>query len=186
MAKKIRIAEDALVSMLSERNTEGIEILYDNYSSALYGVIFRIVQSDEIAENVLQETFLKIWNNFARYDEAKGRLFSWMVSIARNMALDVVRSKDFNQARKNHTIDGSVSFVDSAFRTTYNPETIGLKDLVTRLDPEYRQVIELLFFGGYTQSEAAAKLDIPLGTVKTRSRAALLKLRQQFDGVKTN
>ena len=186
MAKKIRIAEEALVSMLSEQNTEGIEILYDNYSSALYGVIFRIVQSEDIAENVLQETFLKIWNNIARYDESKGRLFTWMMTIARNMALDVVRSKGFSQQRKNHSIDGSVSFTDPTFRTTYNPETIGLKELVNRLDPEYRQVIELLFFGGYTQSETAAKLDIPLGTVKTRSRAALLKLRHQFESVKTN
>ena len=184
MARRIQIAEESLVSLLSERNPEGLEILYDNYSSALYGVIHRIVQHDEIAEDVLQETFLKIWNNFAQYDPGKGRLFTWMINIARNMAIDKVRSKEFSQKQKNRDIADSVSFVDFDNQATYNPETIGLKEMVRKLEPEYRQIIDLLFFGGYTQSEAAEKLNIPLGTVKTRSRAAILKLRLQFDNVK--
>ena len=172
--------------MLSERNTEGMEILYDNYSSALYGVIHRIIQDDEIAEDVLQETFLKIWNNFNQYDPGKGRLFTWMVNIARNMAIDKVRSKEFSQIRKNRPLSDSVSFGDFDNQATYNPETIGLKEMVRKLEPEYRQIIDLLFFGGYTQSEAAEKLNIPLGTVKTRSRAAILKLRMQFEKEKVN
>ena len=167
--------------MLAGRNTEGMEILYDNYSAALYGVIHRIIQSDEIAEDVLQETYLKIWNNFPQYDSAKGRLFTWMVNIARNMAIDKVRSREFTQKQKNRDLADSVSFVDFAGQATYNPETIGLKELVQNLEPEYRQIIDLLFFGGFTQSEAAIKLNIPLGTVKTRSRAAIMKLRQLFD-----
>ena len=79
--------------MLLAREAKGIEILYDNYSAALYGVIHRIIQNDEIAEDVLQETFLKIWNNFGQYDSVKGRLFSWMINIARNGAIDKIRSK---------------------------------------------------------------------------------------------
>lgn len=167
--------------MLSDRNTEGLEILYDNYSAALFGVISRIIQHEEMAEDVLQETFLKIWNNFPQYDAAKGRLFTWMVNIARNMAIDKVRSKEFSQKQKNQDISDSVSFVEFGNQATYNPETIGLKEMVRKLEPEYRQIIDLLFFGGYTQSEAAEKLNLPLGTVKTRSRAAILKLRQEFD-----
>jgi RNA polymerase sigma factor (sigma-70 family) len=185
VARRIQISEESLVSMLSERNTEGMEILYDNYSSALYGIIHRIIQNDEIAEDVLQETFLKIWNNFGRYDASKGRLFTWMVNLARNMAIDKVRSKEFSQKQKNRELTESVSFVDSDNQATYNPETIGLKEMVRKLEPEYKQIIDLLFFGGYTQSEAAEKLNIPLGTIKTRSRAAILKLRQQFDNVRT-
>ena len=167
--------------MLSGRNAEGLEILYDNYSSALYGVIHRIIGDAEIAQDVLQETFLKIWNNFSMYDGAKGRLFTWMVNIARNMAIDKVRSKEFNQRKQNHPLTDIVSWQDSANQTTYNPETIGLKEMVHKLEPEYREVIDLLFFGGFTQNEAAEKLNIPLGTVKTRSRAAIMKLRQLFN-----
>ena len=165
---------------------KGIEILYDNYSSALYGVIFRIIQNDEIAEDVLQDTFLKIWNNFPQYDAAKGRLFTWMVNIARNQSIDKVRSKDFVNQSKNQPIDKTVSFVDMNKSTSYNPDTIGLKEMVKKLDVEYRQIIDLIFFEGYSQSEASEKLGIPLGTVKTRSRAAIMKLRQQFESVNGN
>jgi RNA polymerase sigma factor (sigma-70 family) len=167
--------------MLADRNTEGMEILYDNYAAALYGVIYRVIRQEEIAEDVLQESFLKIWNNFARYDATKGRLFTWMMNIARNMAIDKVRSKEFSQKQKNRDLSGSVSLPDFESQAAYNPETIGLKEMVRKLEPEYREIIDLLYFGGYTQSEAAEKLDIPLGTVKTRSRAAILKLRQQFE-----
>ena len=170
--------------MLSNRNAEGLEILYDNYSAALYGVIYRIIGEEKIAEDVLQETFLKIWNNFSMYSPEKGRLFTWMVNIARNSAIDKVRSKEFSERRKNHSLTDSVSLEDFGNHTAFNPETIGLKDMVRKLEPEYRQIIDLLFFGGFTQQEAAEKLNIPLGTVKTRSRAALMKLRQLFNMVK--
>jgi RNA polymerase sigma-70 factor (ECF subfamily) len=167
--------------MLSEQSTEGLEILYDNYAAALYGIIHRIVRHEEVAEDILQETFLKIWNNFKQYDPAKGRLFTWMVNIARNLSIDKLRSKEFAQNQKNHPLTESVSLLDSGNQFPFNPETIGLKEMVSKLEPEYRQIIDLLFFGGYTQNEAAEKLNIPLGTVKTRSRAAISKLRQQFE-----
>ena len=115
------------------------------------------------------------------YDPAKGRLFTWKVNVARNMAIDKVRSKEFSQLKKNHSLSDSVSLVDFDKQATYNPETIGLKEMVHKLEPDYREIIDLLFFGGFTQNEAAEKLNIPLGTVKTRSRAAILKLRQLFN-----
>lgn len=171
--------------MLSDRNQEGMEILYDNYASALFGIIHRIIQNDEIAEDVLQESFLKIWNNFEMYDPAKGRLFTWMLNIARNMAIDMVRSKEFIQKQKNRGLSDSVSSADFQDLSAYNPETIGLREMVRKLEPEYKQIIDLLFFGGYTQSEAAEKLNLPLGTVKTRSRAAIQKLRYNFVNART-
>lgn len=163
-----------------------MEILYDNYSSALYGVIFKTIRKDEIAEDVMQDTFLKIWNNFPQYDSSKGRLFTWMVSIARNQAIDKVRSKDFVNQTKNQSIDNAVSFIDLNTNTSYNPDTIGLKEMVRKLDVEYKQIIDLLFFEDYSQTEAAEKLGIPLGTIKTRSRAAIMKLREQFKLVSEN
>ncbi len=185
VARRTQIVEESLLTLLSEHNQEGMEILYDNYSSALYGVIHRIVQNDEMAEDVLQETFLKLWSNFSQYDARKGRLFTWIVNIARNMAIDKVRSKEFTQRKKNRDISDSVSSVDLVYQTAFNPDTIGLEEMVVKLEPEYKQIIDLLFFGGYTQSEAAEKLNLPLGTVKTRSRAAIQKLRQIFDNVRT-
>jgi len=167
--------------LLSGKDAKGIEILYDNYSAALYGVIYRIVGKDEIAEDVLQETFLKIWNNFSQYDASKGRLFTWILNIARNLAIDKVRSKEFVSQSKNRPLQDSVSSIDVSNEFSYNPETIGIKEMVRKLEPEYKEIIELLFFGGYTQSEAAEKLGIPLGTVKTRSRSAIMRLRNQFE-----
>lgn len=179
MGRKTKIEEEDLIRLLAGREKQGIEILYDNYSAALYGVIQRIVVSDEIAEEVLQETFLKIWNNFAQYDPSKGRLFTWMVNICRNLAIDKVRSKDFVNQNKNQSIDNAVSLSDH--KTSFDPDLIGVRDIVKKLEPEYRQIIDLLYFKGYSQSEAAEKLNIPLGTVKTRSRAAIQRLRVYFD-----
>ena len=165
---------------------KGMNILYDNYSAALYGVIFRIVKTQEIAEDILQDVFLKIWNNFSQYDPGKGRLFTWMVNIARNQSIDKVRSKDFVNQQKNQSLDKTVSFMDLDKSTAYNPDTIGIRELVGKLDEEYRKIIDLIFFEGYSQSEAAEKLNIPLGTVKTRSRSAIIKLRQQFEKAEKN
>jgi RNA polymerase sigma factor (sigma-70 family) len=180
LGTRIKIEEEKLVKSLADREAKTFEILYDNYSSAMYGVIHRIVKSDEIAEDLLQESFLKIWNNFHQYDSSKGRLFTWMINICRNLAIDKVRSKDFTNQYKNQPLEKTVSSESNLVQADYNPDTIGLKEMVKRLDPEYRKIIDLLFFEGYSQSEAAEKLNIPLGTVKTRSRAALQKLKSIF------
>jgi RNA polymerase sigma factor (sigma-70 family) len=180
VGKKVKIEEAVLVKMLAVRNEKAMEILYDNYSAALYGVIQRIVQNDEIAEDVLQEAFVKIWNNFLQYDASKGRLFTWMINICRNLSIDKVRSKEFTNQNKNQSIEKSVSSYNQLVTASYNPDTIGIKEIVDKLEPEYYQIIDLLFFKGYSQSEAAEKLNIPLGTVKTRSRAAIQKLKGIF------
>ena len=180
MGIRTEINELELVRKLTNRDTKGLEILYDNYSSAMYGVILRIIQNDEIAEDLLQEAFIKIWNNFMQYDAGKGRLFTWMINICRNLAIDKLRSKDFVNHNKNQSIENSVSGIVNIM-SSYNPDTIGIKEIVRKLEPDYRTIIDLLFFEGYSQAEAAEKLNIPLGTVKTRSRAAILKLRMLFD-----
>lgn len=170
------IVDEELIKRLASRETKALEILYDNYSAAMYGVIHRIVQSDDIADDVLQETFKNIWENFAQYEAGKGRLFTWIINICRHLAIDKVRSKDFINQNKNHPIEYSVNNV-RLISNSYNPDTIGIKEIVRKLEPDYRTVVDLLFFEGYSQAEAAQKLNIPLGTVKTRSRAAIIKLR---------
>ncbi len=151
------------------------------YSGALLGVISRIVVQTEVAEDLLQETFIKIWNSAGSYDSSKGRLFTWMMNVARNLSIDKLRSKDFKNAAKNHTIENNVSFIDQQKKVSFNADTLGLKDLVTNLKPDFKDVLDMVYFKGYTQLETAEELNLPLGTVKTRVRMAILELRKKFN-----
>lgn len=150
------------------------------YSGSLYGVIYRIVQHEEIAEDLLQDTFVKIWNSFPLYDPAKGRLFTWMVNLARNLSIDKIRSRDFRNNSKNQDLENTVNVIDEQRSTEINPDLIGVKELVKLLKPEQKSVLDLVYFRGYTHVEASEELGIPLGTVKTRMRMAIITLRKFF------
>jgi RNA polymerase sigma-70 factor (ECF subfamily) len=126
----------------------------------------------------MQETFVKIWSNFSQYDKTKGKLFTWLVNVARNLAIDTTRSKSFKNQNKNLEIDKVVGYIDSHKSTSFNPDQIGLKTMLEKLRPEQREIIDLAYFKGYTQVEIAEELNIPLGTVKTRMRMAIMQLRQ--------
>lgn len=180
-SKKISLSEEELVLKLKSQDTIAIRALYDMYSGALLGVIERIVQHTEIAEDLLQETFVKIWNSAGSYDTSKGRLFTWMINIARNLSIDKVRSKDFKNSNKNQDIENNVDFIDAQKEVTFNADLLGLKDMVTALKPEFKAVLDLVYFKGYTHVEAAEELGLPLGTVKTRVRMAILELRKHFN-----
>jgi len=179
--RKITLSEEELVLALRNREKIAIEALYDMYSSSLYGVISRIITETATAEDLLQETFVKIWHSFSAYSAEKGRLFTWMVNIARNLAIDKVRSKDFKNQNKNQDIENNVTFVDEQKNTVYNPELLGIKDLVGKLKPDQKAIVELVYFKGYTHVEAADELGIPLGTIKTRLRMAIMQLRTHFN-----
>jgi len=151
------------------------------YSSSLYGVISRIIIDTATAEDLLQETFVKIWHSFSSYSTEKGRLFTWMVNIARNLSIDKLRSKDFKNQNKNQELENNVTFIDEQRSTVYKPELLGIKDLVETLKPEQKLILDLVYFKGYTHVEAADELGIPLGTIKTRLRMAILQLRKHFN-----
>lgn len=178
---KISLSEPELIQALRTKQAIGAEALYDMYSASLFGIIIRIVQHQEIAEDVLQEAFVKIWHSFAAYDDTKGRLFTWMVNVARNLSIDKVRSKDFKNNLKNQDIDNTVSVVDEQTSTSINPELLGVKELVNKLKPEQKTILDLVYFRGYTHVEASEELGIPLGTVKTRLRTAIITLRKFFN-----
>jgi len=169
------------VLALRNRDKIAIEALYDMYSSSLFGVISRIIVETAAAEDVLQETFVKIWHSFSSYSTEKGRLFTWMVNIARNLAIDKIRSKDFKNQNKNQELENNVTFIDEQRNTVYKPELVGIKDLVLTLKPEQKSILELVYFKGYTHVEAADELGIPLGTIKTRLRMAIQELRKHFN-----
>ncbi|MBK9336516.1 MAG: sigma-70 family RNA polymerase sigma factor [Lewinellaceae bacterium] len=171
------ITQDHYIARLQQQDESVIGDLYDAYSGALYGVVLRIVQSPELAQQVLQDTFLKVWRNAAGYDSAKGRLFTWLVNIARNTAIDATRSAQFKQRQKTDSID---ALVHSPGGHSLNPDHIGVREMVSRLDEKYRLLVDLMYFQGYTQEEAAEETGIPLGTVKTRLRYAIGELRRIF------
>ena len=154
-----------------------VESILEKYGGALFGVIKRIVGTSEAAEDVLQDASLKIWKNAGKYDESKGRLFTWLLSIARNTALDVVRTQKFNQQRKSQPLESSV-YDNASYSEEMKVPDVGLLGVIDRLDPKYREIIDLLYLQGYTQKEIQEKLQIPLGTVKTRARAGLRQLRK--------
>ena len=179
--KKISLTEEDLVRALKGKETIAIQALYDMYSGALLGVISRIIQQPEVAEDLLQETFIKIWNSADSYDSTKGRLFTWMINLARNLSIDKVRSKDYRNSNKNQDIENNVDFIDSQRKITFNADTLGLRDMVTALKPEFNDVLNMVYFKGYTHVEAAEELNLPLGTVKTRIRMAIMELRKHFN-----
>lgn len=169
--------EHTLVAALKERQTEAITYLYDNYSNALFGVIDRIIQSEEISNDVLQEAFLKIWKNIEGYSSEKGSLFTWMLNICRNTAIDETRSKQFKKQLQNQNIEDSVHNVNQSEQVFMKVDHIGLKEVIEKLKPEQKLLVDKIYFEGYTQEEVSKELSIPLGTVKTRIRAAIIQLR---------
>jgi RNA polymerase sigma factor (sigma-70 family) len=140
-------------------------------------VISRIIKNEDVAEEILQDAFLRIWDRIETYDAGKGRLFTWMLNIARNLAIDKTRSKEISKDRKTDDIDDLVNRIDRKEQAEQNVETIGLKEVLTRLPEEQKFVVEYLYLKGYTQSELADEFNIPLGTVKTRLRLAMIELR---------
>jgi RNA polymerase sigma factor (sigma-70 family) len=172
--------ESELVRGLKVGEQKALENLYKLYSGSLMGIIFRIVKTEEIAEDILQETFIKIWKSIGQYESTKGRLFTWMARLARNAAIDQLRSRSQINSLKNNSLDGISIEVDRSHHVSYNPEVIGVKQLTEFLTPAQKQILELIYFEGFTQAEVAEELHIPIGTVKTRIRLAMLTLRKCF------
>lgn len=178
MASKISYNQDELIVLIKQRNQNAFAYLYDNYYKALFGVINNIVNDQKTAEDVLQNTFLKIWDNFSSYDSSKGRLYTWMLNVARNMAIDCTRSKYEKIKLKIQEPSDSVYHKNRIYDEDKSHESIGLKTLVYNLEKNQQVIIDLAYYQGYTQNEIADKLNIPLGTVKTKVRQAILKLRE--------
>jgi RNA polymerase sigma factor (sigma-70 family) len=165
------------VEGLKRKSQAALDYLYDHYSGALYGIVSRIVRREEVAEEVLQDVFLKIWDKAESYDPTKGKLFTWMLNLARNQAIDKMRSKEISKGRKTEDIDNLVNKIDNAEHTVLAVDSIGLKEVLDRLPEVQRFVVEHLYLKGYSQSELADEFDIPLGTVKTRLRLGMMELR---------
>ena len=178
MKEKIQYNHDDLAILIKNRDQKAFAYLFDNYSKAIFGVIQTIVNDIEESEDILQKTFLKICNSIDSYDTSKGRLYTWMLNISRNLAIDFKRSK--SSKNKNQNIDENVYTLNNVFADEESHDTIGLKKVVDKLKPEHLILIDLAYYQGYTQEDISKELNIPIGTVKTRLRKAILLLREQL------
>lgn len=181
MSLKFKYTEEELTTQLKNNNQTAFVYLYDNYSGAVYGIIYRMLQDKKLSEDALQETFIKIWYHIKTYDSAKGRLFTWIINIAKHHATDTMKSKSYRIQANLLNIE---YFYDSLEKNTdviSKFDTIGIRKYVNCLKNHQKQIIDLAYFKGYTQLEISNRLLIPLGTVKTRLRAAIIELRKSLN-----
>lgn len=169
---------DGLIASFQKQDSSAFEKIYELYGEALYGVIHGILHNATVSEEVLQDSFVKIWNNADKYNPKKGRFFTWMLNIARNTAIDKTRSKDYKNQKKNHKAEYYVDILEEKQSFLTSVDAIGIKKYVGLLEPLCKKIIHFLFFQGYTQKETAEALEIPLGTVKTRNRSCIKNLRE--------
>ena len=173
-----KYSEEELVLLLQQKDQQAFTYLYDNYAAALNGVIIRMIDDRQLAEDILQEAFIKIWNNFTSYNPGKGRLFTWMINLTRNLTIDTLRSSGYKKQSKISKDENSVINYSNDGNVAGRFDGLGLYKHLNILKPEQKSIIDLAYFNGYTQEEISKELDIPLGTVKTRMRSAMLELRK--------
>ncbi len=171
------MSQEELLVLVTKKDERAFTVLYNCYSKSLFAVINGMLNNIETAEDVLQETFIKIWKNIDQYDTKKGRLYTWMINIARNTAIDKQRSKDYSNQQKNVASEKFVNIPEDSKRILERMDMIGIREFVKKLKPKCIEIIDLLFFKGYTQVEASEALNLPLGTVKTQNRICINDLR---------
>lgn len=165
-----------LIEKIRQGDEKAFELLYDKYSSAIYGVLLKILNDEEIANDILQDTFVKVWTRMHDYKAEKGSIFTWILNIARNRAIDTLRSK-----RNTNEIRTSLSIVhtQTGASVKMNVDAIGLKEVLETLPEDQREILFLSYFQGYTQEEIAEIMQMPLGTVKTKMRTAMQELKKR-------
>jgi RNA polymerase sigma factor (sigma-70 family) len=180
LKRPIYQSERQLVTLLQNYNKASFEYLYDHYAPGLYGIACKIVKDENIAADVVQDSFIKIWRNIGRYSEDKGTLFTWMLNITRRTAIDRLRT---DLKHQNNIAWEQIREDDLSPTAIITPilDIIDVRSMLERLRPERKRLIELVYFEGYTHQEACEYLELPLSTVKSRIRKALIELRQVFD-----
>lgn len=171
------LLEKHIVELLLERDERAISLLYEHYGDTLYGVAFKVVRDEELAQDILQESFIKIWKKSDTYDASKAKLFTWLFRITRNAAIDKLRSIN-TKSEKEIQID--VSDVYNLGVDSIKPELIDVKENLDKIESKYQVVLDALFFQGMTQQEASDELEIPLGTIKSRLKIGLRELKKFY------
>lgn len=170
--------EDQITQLLKQGDQRALNLLYEHYSAALFGSIIKVTNNQELAEDALQETFVKVWRYADRYDSKKAKLFTWLFRIARNTAIDKLRSHNLKFYKEVQIDKSDVYLLPS---TSLNQDVIDLKAQLNKIEEKYQIVLNALFFEGMTQQEASEELNIPLGTIKSRLKIGLRELKKFYD-----
>lgn len=172
-----------LVQLIKSKNERGFSMLYDNYCGALYNILIKYVRRKDVAEDLLQDVFVKIWKNIESFDPERGTLFTWMLNIARNLAIDFLRSSEYQKQLKLVEMEAVSVHMDHICASSSpgcNTEFENFRTNALRLDAKYAIVIDMIFFNGWTYDQTAKLLNLPIGTVKTRARKGLSVLKIIF------
>ena len=172
-----------LIERLRRRDPDAMSDLYDRYSRIVYSVILRVVRNAAVAEELAQETFLRAWNRAGDFDAARARIGPWLLTIARNRAIDYLRSTAGQQQATTFELVSSeriTLFVNTEDRMVDQEQARRIRAAFSKLKRNQREVLELAYFEGLSQAEMAEKLGQPLGTIKTWVRTALMSLRESF------
>ena len=179
--KAERLADEELMPLIGAKDVEAFEVFYDRHGGVVYSLAYRIVGEQAIAEDVTQEAFISVWRSGARFDQARGSVRAWMLGIARNRAIDVLRGRAGKAPSLDFDDEGLLEQRPSDERTeaeAMRRETASeVRGAIEELPGEQSKVIQLAYFGGFSQSEIASMLGVPLGTVKGRMRLGLEKIR---------
>src|ERR1700674_5337970 len=176
-----------LIGRMQRRDPQALPELYDRYRRVAYSLILRVVRDTGIAEDLVQETFLRVWNRVAGFDARKGSIGPWLLAVARNRAIDYLRSAG---GRERNSVefeenDHPALYCDMEKDILSSDKARRVKSAIEKLSPNQRQVIELAYFEGLSQTEMAQRMGQPLGTVKTWVRTALKNLRDELGAVVT-
>jgi RNA polymerase sigma-70 factor, ECF subfamily len=172
-----------LAERLKRRDPQAMADLYDRYGRLAYSLIFRIVRDTGIAEDLVQETFLRVWNRAQGFDSERGALGAWLLAVARNRAIDYIRSSGGRMSRSSFEIqetENPAVFRDFEKDVLHSDQVRRIRGALEKLNPNQRNVIELAYFEGLSQTEMADRMGQPLGTVKTWVRTALKSLREEL------
>ena len=172
-----------LLHAIAQKDETALASLYDRYRVILFGLLVRILSSREEAEDTLQEVFLQVWRRAADFDERRGKPFTWLVTLARSRAIDrlrLLRSRERLVAAATQNSPDEIS--DAALDAFRSEQRKTVAEALAELSEDQRKALMLAYFEGLTQSEIAARLATPLGTVKTRMRSGMIKLRELLSG----
>jgi RNA polymerase sigma-70 factor (ECF subfamily) len=178
--------DPALLASIVKGDQQAFSQLYDHSSTLLYTMAFRILGSREEADELLQDVYLEVWRKVARYDVGRGTPIAWLITLTRSRAIDRLRARSARRRQETIELDSTVSSLvadlgPSPFETKADQELrIAVGSAMTSLPPAQQQAIELAYYEGLSHNEIAARLNLPLGTIKTRIKLGMSKLRESL------
>lgn len=170
--------ESKLIRALKQRKDHAFDEVFTKYSKSLRNAVKEYVREDFL-DDLIQDTFIKVWKYIDNYDPEKGRFYTWLLNVAKNNAIDLRRSKEYKQALMLHELDINI-YSESLYVPGLNVDLIGFRKVIMELNLKHYTILDLVYFKGFTLPEVSEELNLKLGTVKTRIRQTLIELRAYF------